>query len=183
MSPRRVFPLNLSSVSTRIRSTLFLAGLTVFAAVAGCAESVAGPPSASIATELVGRWVGSRNNLSPEGWHHGSLTFTIDGRFTSENRMHGLYEGQQRDDLSAFTRIEGKYRIERDRLIFEPQRLVWWDHFYGRRSAEHVEEPYPWNGLFDDARYSVRDDHFTMSYTVYPADAPVPAVAEYTRDR
>ena len=142
-----------------------------------------GPATPSGAAELVGRWVSWRNNLSPEGWHQGSLTFTLDGRFTSENRTYGLYESQQRDDLSAFTRVEGRYRIERDRLIFEPQRLVWWDHFYGARSAEHVEEPYPWGGLFDDARYTVRDDHFTMSFTVYPADAPVPAVAEYERDR
>jgi len=142
-----------------------------------------GPATAGGAAELVGRWVSSRNNLSPEGWHQGSLTFEIDGRFASENRSYGVYEGQQRDDLSAFTRVEGKYRIERDRLIFEPQRLIWWDHFYGAQSAEHVVEPYPWGGLFDDARHSVRDDHLTMSFTVYPADAPVPCVAEYERDR
>jgi hypothetical protein len=159
------------------------AGLAVLAAMGGCAESVAGPATGSTALEIVGRWVTSRNNLSAEGWHQGTLTFTIDGRFTSENRMYGLYEGQRRDDLSALTRIEGRYRIERDRLIFEPQRLVWWDHFYGARSGEHVEDPYPWGSLFDDARYYVRDDHLALSYTVSPADAPVPVSAEYTRDR
>ena len=182
-SPHPRLPVESSSVRRRIRSSLVSAGLAVLAAGAGCAESVAGPATPTTALELVGRWVSSRNNLSPEGWNPSSLTFTIDGRFTSENRMYGLYEGQRRDDLSAFTRIEGRYRIVRDQLTFEPLRLVWWDHFYGARSREHVEDPYPWGDLFDDARYSMRDDHLTMSFTVYPADAPLPAVAEYTRDR
>ena len=134
-------------------------------------------------TELVGRWIGPRNDLSPAGWHQSTLTFTIDGRFASENRMHGIYEGQSRDALSAMSRTEGTYRVAGDRLIFEAKRLIWWDRFYGAQSAEHVEEPYPWGSIFDDARYSVRDDRLTIHFTVYPADAPVPALGEYTRDR
>ena len=168
---------------TRIGASLFFGGFALLTAAAGCRESTVGEAAAITATELVGRWVSSRNDLAPAGWHQGILTFTIDGRFTFENRTYGLYEGQQRDDLSAFSRAEGRYSIDRDRLIFDPRRRVWWDHFNGAQSRERVDEPYPWDGLFDDARYSVRDDHFTLSYTIYPADAPVPANVEYTRER
>src|SRR5688572_28251599 len=152
-----------------------VAMLALAAAMPGCRESAAGLATVLPATELAGRWVTSRNDLSPAGSHQSSLTFSIDGRFVFENRMYGLYDGQRDSDLSAFTRTEGTYRIDRDRLVFEPRRLVWWDSFYGVRSAENVEEPYPWGSLFDDARFEVTDDHLTLTYTVYPADAPVPA--------
>jgi hypothetical protein len=162
---------------------LGLALIAVSAALYGCRESAAGPTTVLSATELSGRWVTSRNDLSPGGWHQSALTFSVDGRFVFENRMYGLYEGQRAGDLAAFTRTEGAYRIDRDRLVFEPQRLVWWDRFDGARSPEHVEEPYPWGGLFDDARFAVQDDHLSMTYTVYPAERGVAAVGEYTRDR
>ena len=167
----------------RIRSLLILTVLTVFAIGTGCTESVAGPAPVSSESELVGRWVSARDALSADSWHQSSLTFTIDGRFVFENRSYGLYEGQRRDDLSAWTRTEGVYRIEGDRLSFEPRQLAWWDRFYGVRSAEHVEQPYPWQGLFDDATYTVRDDRFVMEFSVYPADAPLAAVVEFTRER
>jgi hypothetical protein len=160
-----------------------LAAIAVLAGISGCRESAGGPATVMSATELVGRWIGSRDDLAPDGWHQSTLTFSIDGRFVWESRMNGLYGGQRRDDLSAFTRAEGTYRIDGDHLIFEPQRLVWWDRFYGAASPEHVEEPYPWSGLFDGATYSVRGDHLEMRFVVYPADAPVPQVAEYTRER
>jgi hypothetical protein len=168
-------------VSTRFRFPLVLPALVLFAI--GCSESTAVPSPAGVTTDLVGRWVSPHDDLSPESWAQRSLTFTIDGRFTSESRMYGLYAGQQRDALSAFSRTEGRYHLERDRLVFDPQRLVWWDRFDGAGSAEHIEQPYPWGGLFDDARFSVHGDHFEMTYTVYPADAAVQVITGYTRDR
>ena len=165
------------------RSIVYAAAIALSAFASGCGESAAGPAVTVATTDLVGRWIGPRNPLAPEAWHQSTLTFTIDGRFTVENRTHGVYEGESAEVLSAISRIEGTFRIAGDRLIFEPQRLVWWDRFYGARSPEHVDEPYPWGTIFDDAHYSVAGDHLTMSYTVYPADAPVPAVGEFTRER
>ena len=179
----RIAHLITPAVRMRIWSSLLIAGLAPLLAGMGCGESASGPATTMAATELVGRWVGARNDLSPDGWHQSSLTLTIDGRFASENRMYGLYEGQRRDDLSARSRTEGTFRVAGDRLIFDAKRLVWWDRFHGARSAEQVEEPYPWGTIFDDARYSVRGDRLTIHFTVYPADAPVPAVGEYTRER
>lgn len=170
-------------MTTRNRSALLLAVVAVLAAMPGCRESAAAPMTALSATELSGRWLTSRNDLAPDGSHQSALTFSIDGRFVFENRMYGLYDGQVAAELSAFTRIEGVYRIDRDRLVFEPRRLVWWDRFEGAQSPEHVEEPYPWGSLFDDARFEVRDDRLVMTYRVYPGDKGVTAIGEYTRER
>ena len=167
----------------RNRSALLLAFCAVLAVMPGCRESAAAPTTVLSATELSGRWLTSHDDLAPDGSHQSALTFSIDGRFVFENRMYGLYDGQVANDLSAFTRTEGTYRIDRDRLVFEPQRLVWWDRFEGAQSHEHVEEPYPWGSLFDDARFEIRDDRLVMAYRVYPGDEGVPVVGEYTRER
>jgi hypothetical protein len=157
--------------------------VAVLPAIHGCRESAAAPATIRSATELSGRWMTSRNDLSPDGSHQSTLTFSIDGRFVFENRMYGLYQGQRAVELSAFTRTEGTYRIDRDRLVFEPRRLVWWDQFDGVRSPEHVEQPYPWRSLFDDARFRVRDDRLVMTYIVHPGEKAVPVEVEYTRER
>ena len=157
--------------------------LVLLASVAGCRESTAGPAMASVATDLAGRWLSARSALAPEAWHQTSITFTIDGRFIAESRTYGLYEGQQRDELSAYTRTEGRYRVDQGRLSIDPKRLITWDRFNGESSVEHVEDPYPYGRLFDDARFTVREDNLALSFVVYPADAPVPVVAEYMRVR
>ena len=169
---------------SRIRASLLLfVALAPLTMAMGCRESTAGAAAAGVATELSGRWMSARSPLAPEAWHQTSITFTMDGRFISENRTYGLYEGQQHDALSAFTRAEGLYRVEGGHLSFEPKRLVSWDRFNGEFSPEHIEEPYPFEGLFDDARYAVEGDNLTLRFVVYPADAPVPVVAKYVRVR
>ena len=170
-------------MTTRNRSALLLTFVAVLTAMPGCRESAAAPTTVLSATELSGRWLAPRNDLAPDGSHQSALTFSIDGRFVFENRMYGLYDGQVASDLSAFTRTEGTYRIDRDRLVFEPVRLVWWDRFEGARSPEHVEEPYPWGRLFDDARFEVQADRLVMTYRVYPGDKGLPGVGEYARER
>jgi hypothetical protein len=150
--------------------------LALLALAGACSDSTAAAP-----TELLGSWVSAPEDLSPQGSHQRHLTFAVAGEFVSEVRTFGLYAGQPRDLLSAYTRTEGSYRVAHDSLTFEPRRLVWWDRFYGADSPVHVVEPYPWGGLFDDARYEVNGDRLTLRFTVYPADGPVPAVGEYRR--
>ena len=132
---------------------------------------------------IIGHWVSAPDELSPESWHQSALTFTPDGRFAFESRSYGLYEDQTRDALSAITRTEGRYRIASNRLIFQPKRRVWWDHFEGAQATEHREEPYPWGSLFEDATWVVEQERLTMRFSVAPADVPVPVVAEYVRER
>ena len=170
------------AVHTRIRLSLSLLTIALAGGTAACAASTAGPMAARVETEIVGRWVSGSDELSPEASHESSLTFTIDGRYTFESRSYGLYEGQDRDALSVVRRTEGRYRIAGDRLLFEPQRVTWWDHFEGEQAAVHEEAP-SWGQLFDDATFTVDGDRFTMRYSIAPANAIIEAVAEYARQR
>ena len=180
--PRLPVLFSIFAVRTRIRLLLSLITIALLGGAAACAESTAGPVAGRVETEIVGRWVSNSDELSPEAWHQSSLTFTIDGRYTFESRTYGLYEGQDRDALSALRRTEGRYRIAGDRLLFEPQRVVWWDHFEGEHAALHEEAP-SWGHLFDDATFTVDGDRFTMRYSIAPANAIIEAIAEYARER
>lgn len=145
-------------------------------ATLGCSESIAPVPG-----DLVGTWVSASGALQPQGWHRRHLLFTTAGRFAAEVRSYGVYPGQPADQLSSFTRIEGTVRQDGNRLLFNPERNIWWDRFYGEDSPVHVQQPYPYGGVFDDAVYEVAGNRLTIRHTVYPADAPEPATAVYMR--
>ena len=154
------------------RSTIVAFGIV---ALAAC-DSSTSPDSSS----LEGRWATEREALSPTGSHRGYLTF--DGAtFAFEVRTFGLYPGQAANDLSAYVRTEGTFRVEGDRLHFSPARLVTWDRFYGADSPERIDSPYPWGTLFDNARFTMRLSQLTLRYLTYPADAPVETSQTYWR--
>jgi hypothetical protein len=130
-------------------------------------------------TTLNGTWIAPVETGRPSGSYHRTLTFTGSGSFVSETRSYGIYQAQPRNELSGYTRIEGTFQAEGDRLLFHPTRSVVWDIFYGVNSPERVTVPY--NGsIYDDARYEVRARQLTLHFTIYPADAAEPAVMLFT---
>ena len=134
-------------------------------------------------TGVVGHWVTAPEDLSPRGWHQYHLTFASTGSYRSEVRSYGLYPEQAAADLSAFSREEGRFRVEGDRLVMEADRLVVWDRFDGADSPERVHEPYPYGRApFDGARFEIGDDRLILVYITYPADGPVPAMKQYVFD-
>ena len=155
---------------------LISSSVLVLASAIACAS-----PTVSDSSSLNGTWRTAPENASPRGWYSRSLTFGADGAFTSEFRSYGVYAGQPRDELSGYQRTEGTYRVAGQRLIFEPQRLVSWDRFYGANSPETISEPYPYGSIFDDARYVVLGSQLSLRYTTYPADAPVATLLVFTR--
>jgi hypothetical protein len=157
---------------SRIFSQVF-----VVAAITACADPTSLGPST-----LHGTWISARETLSSRGAYETELEFTAAGRFRAEVRNYLLYPNQ-REPLSSYERTEGTYRVTGDTLVFEPQRLTWWDRFYGDNSPVHVEEPYPYTSLFDGARFVVQSEQLTLRYTSYPADAPVETTAFYARRR
>jgi hypothetical protein len=92
-----------------------------------------------------------------------------------------LYPGQRASDLSAYSRTVGTFAVAGDRLSFDPDSLVSWDRFYGAASPETVQSPYPYGGLYDDARFRLAPWVLTLDYTTYPADAPVPTRRTFRR--
>ncbi len=159
-----------------MRSLLGILACAGLLSAAGCSD-----PISPEAAKLVGRWERGPIDLAPQGWMRYHLTFTRSGRVVHEVRTYGLRPTQSRDELSSFVRVEGRWRQNGDQLFVEPERLVWWDSFNGVASPVRVEEPYPWGGLFDDARYVVDGNTLTIQFTVYPADAPEPTTATYVR--
>jgi hypothetical protein len=129
---------------------------------------------------LLGQWVSAPADLRPQGWHQYHLTFHPTGSYASEVRTYGLNAGQPATQLSAFSREEGRFRTEGDRLVMEAHRLVVWDRFYGSDSPEQVHEPYPYGTApLHGARFEVLGDRLILHYTTYPADAPVATTKEY----
>jgi hypothetical protein len=131
---------------------------------------------------LFGTWV-AIENASPSGSHRRSLSLGSNGSFTSEVRSFGIYPDQSPGALSSYQRTEGTFgiEVEGNGLIFHPIRLVSWDLFYGVESPERIAEPYPHGSVFDDATYEIRGRELILDFTIYPADAPVPARLVFTR--
>jgi hypothetical protein len=157
----------------RRHAPLLLLALTI-----ACAGATDVKPS-----QLDGTWIAPAENASPSGWYQRSLTFGSNGSFVSEFRSYGIYQGQSRNELSGFSRTEGRYQVDGDRLLFQPARLISWDRFYGVNSPVQVMEPYPYGSIFDDARFAIEGGILILHYTIYPADAAEPAVLTFSPAR
>jgi len=151
--------------------------LALASAVLACSDSTAPQP---LATELLGRWSTTPSPLQPSGTIQFHLTFTSNFRFTAESRSYGVYADQSAGELSGYTRTTGSYRTDGARLILTPDSLITWDRFYGATSPEMVQTPYG-GALYDKAQFTVDGDRLTLSYTIYPADAPEPATQQFQR--
>ena len=142
-----------------------------------CSDRVTGPGPQS----LSGHWVSQRFHLGPSASYEQHLTFGPFMRFASEARNYGSYPGQGPDEFSGYSRVEGTYGIDGDRLHFHPQRVVEWDLFYGPNSPVEIIQPYPYGTVFDSARFDIAVDRLTLRYLSYPLDAPVATTLELTR--
>jgi hypothetical protein len=137
-------------------------------------------PDESASPRPLGNWSTAPEDLSPAGSTQSYLSFSR-SRFVLEVRNYGTLPGQSRNDLSAYIRTLGSFSVDGDRLIFHPMRLVWWDGFYGARSPEHVEDPYPYSVLFEDASFTVTGDVLHLEYVSYPFDGPVSTSLDLVR--
>jgi hypothetical protein len=144
----------------------------LLALTCGCSE-----PSSD---ELVGSWITATQELNPAGFYQSTLSLSAFGVFRWEVRDYGIYPGQPRNELSAYTRIEGTFETRNDRLVLTTERSVTWDRFYGAESPEVVEDPYN-VPLFDQARYTIGGNRLTLNYLSYPFDAPVASEQEFVR--
>jgi hypothetical protein len=146
----------------------------IVVAALGCSN-----PTEAAWQDLFGHWITEPEDLMPSGWYQAHLQLSPKGTMAYQVRMYGL-DGRPREELSSFSRIEGTYRLEGNRLIINPEQVVWWDSFYGPNSPVHTD-PYTYEGLFDDARYTVDSRRLIIDYVSYPLDAPVTTSLEFTR--
>lgn len=161
---------------------LLLAAATAALLTLACSDRALTGPGPQ---NLTGHWVSQRFPLGPSASYEHHLTLRSGkssvGRFASEARNYGSYPGQGPDEFSGYTRVEGTYSSDGDRLNFHPLRLVWWDLFYGQDSPVQVIQPYPYGAVFDGARFEMVGDSLILRYISYPLDAPIETVLELTR--
>ncbi len=147
----------------------------------GCSESVLELRTIPGAPGLAGEWAAEPDDIGPTGWYQKRLTLHPDGRFASISASYGLYEGQKRNEPSAWTRINGSFRVDGNRVHFTPETMTWWDHFESADFPAPRHAAYPWGTLFDDATFVVEGNVLTLHFNVFPADAPIPVTAAYLR--
>lgn len=153
------------------RRTLSLAVCGTVLAIAGACTDASAP---RVASDLVGRWVTDPVDLSPNGWYETRLSFGSDGSYVFEVRDYGFYPGQTRDILSAYTVIEGTYRVDGDSIHRTARRETTWDSFYGMSSAPTVRAIDPSNYFLNtSSKYTIVGSRLILDYYTYPADAPV----------
>lgn len=161
-----------------IRRPLLLVLLLSIAAAA-CNRLVAPTSDA-----LTGEWVGPRetwsDGVSPDHMDR-LVTFGADGSYRFEVRIYGAY-GQPAAQLSSWSKTEGRYRLEGDRLLVKLEATTSWDSFYGADSQERVER-LDSSGYADSGQLRLRGDELVHTYLSYPADAPVETVMVYRRAR
>jgi hypothetical protein len=133
-------------------SRLAVAALLI--ATGSCNEP-AGPAGA-----LVGRWI---ETDSP----HRHLVLRSNGTFENSG-------------ASGFTywRHEGTFEANGSTIEFFPQRFV---SRAGPELPETVEEPSSYSSIFENCSFEVEGRVLVLSYTTYPADAPVPTTMRLLR--
>lgn len=138
------------------------------------------PPTGPRAAGLAGDWTTEREALRPGGSRESRLSLAGDGRFVSESRAYGVYPGQAAEQLSSTSRVAGGYRADGDRLLFRAESLTTYDTFGGREETR-VQDPYPYGAVYEGATFRVEGDRLTLTYTTYPADAPVRTSRQFRR--
>src|SRR5688572_8123 len=130
------------SMSKRLLPYVIVGLLIV--ALPGCTESVLGVRSNPALATVAGEWLAAPDDIGAVGWYQKTLALSPNGRFASTSASYGLYEGQSRNDPSAWTRIEGRFRIEGNRLHFQPETITWWDQFESATYPAPRHMAYPW---------------------------------------
>lgn len=131
--------------------------------------------------ELLSSWEFSEN-ISSGGRYVVRLSFNHDLKFVEKITNYGLYPGDDTQSLSAWSEIDGTYRIEDNKLIFSPKSLTTWDSFYSNPGPT-VIRPYPYGSIFDDCTYRIETSILTLTYLTYPADAPIVTTRSFIRKK
>jgi hypothetical protein len=121
-----------------------------------------------VTPSLLGTWIESLP-AQPRGQFVNQLTFTADNRFILKSSSYGLYEGQDINELTAWSEVTGNVVQQENTLLFLAEERTYWDSFYPAMElkTEKINQR-----LFDDCSYSVRGRRLDLVYTTYPADAP-----------
>jgi hypothetical protein len=129
---------------------------------------------------LVGTWTSEVIPLNPSGTMQSSYTFSANGDVVSVMRSFGVYDSRAPREVSGFAYMVGSYRIEGTSIVFDFDRQVSWDRFYGGDSPPYVEKVSSARRK-SEMKFSIEGNRVTFEYFSYPFDAPVLTRMSYTR--
>jgi hypothetical protein len=166
-------PLHHRQIPVRMpRWTLIVVAL----GVSSCDSAVTAPSLGA----LQGHWLWGPEALQPVGsW---TQEFVVHASGRTENRIvsRGSYAGQGPSEVSATQVLYGRIAVRDDRFVVHPDSEVIEDRFYGPRHRNVRTSGIAW-WVTDSVLFDVRDNTLTVSYLIYPADAPVRTTLVYRR--
>ena len=127
---------------------------------------------------LVGKWK-ETIDAQPQGLLIYDLTLNNNAIISLKISHFGVYFGESDQDLSAWSEFSGSFEQEDPNfLILKSQRYTWWDGFYDMVNPI-IEES---NTLvFENCTYKIKNNVLELTYTTYPADAPIETKKELVR--
>ena len=126
---------------------------------------------------LVGKWQ-ETINAQPQGLLIYDLSINSNATFSFKVSHYEVYSGENEQDLSAWTEFSGSFEQENpDFLIFNSKRYSWWDSFYDMTPITEASN----SQVFANCTYKIINDVLELTYTTYPADAPIETTKQLIR--
>jgi hypothetical protein len=129
-------------------------------------------------SELVGDWVQRTETEAVAAWSRHELRLEIrgDGSYTWGNTTHADW-GRPGDKLLGYSREHGRYSVEGDSLVLQPQRSETWDYLTGGPTEQDLRDR-------PAARFHARvtTGRLVLNYISYPLDAPEETTLVLRRD-
>lgn len=114
------------------------------------------------------------------GYRIEELTFERDSIFESKSTSYGIYPDQKYEDFSAWTSIIGTFIVNDSRIVFIPEKFIYFDTTYYEMTYPDTSE-YKYSPIFDKCSFEIDKNKLTLYYTFYPADAPVDTFKVFNR--
>lgn len=125
---------------------------------------------------LNGTWAYTTDS-NPRGYIINEITFNNDGSFTKKITWHGIYEGQDSDELSAWTEITGNFEANEDILIITATKFITWDSFLSADPVTTIKTEL----LYRNCTFDINEKILELKYLTFPADAPVQTRSLYKK--
>ncbi|MEQ8240798.1 MAG: hypothetical protein RIA69_16390 [Cyclobacteriaceae bacterium] len=150
--------------------TIILLSLTVVL-IWSCSEENEVAPQ----LELTGKW---KNVLTQNaGRTEILLDFQADSSFVMTLSHYGLQPNTAPDDLNASLEYPGTLTVTEDRIEFNINEYTYTDYYF-ETGPETFENR---TVFYDNCTYVISGDTLILSYTSYPADAPIAAEQRFLR--
>ena len=133
-------------------------------------------PELEISEQLIGDWTKTMN-VGPKGSIISSIKISSDATFEYKIDVYVINTDLLPDEISFWSESSGNVEQNEDKLIFTSMKNTWFDV----QSDESPKSDEVSRIVFEDCSYKIVGDTLFLSYTTYPADAPITSTFEFFR--